>query len=219
MVIPLRNAMGPEARRRQLLEIAQGLFLRKGYDRTSVSEIVKAAGLSQGAFYYYFDSKMEILNALVDQILGEDLQRRLDELVEREDVDAVGKIAQLTSQLTNQAYRSSEFVGFLHEERNAHLHLKIEQKKAPLLIPPLTRIIEQGVAEGVFNTPYPTEAAAALLGAGEALNRMSAGAENWERVIEISLDLAERILGARPGTFSARLLSGAENARSPTGRG
>ena len=204
--------MDPEARRRQLLEIAQGLFLRKGYDETSVSEIVKAAGLSQGAFYYYFDSKMEILDALVDQILGGDLQVRLDELVEREDLDAAGKIAQLTGQLTGQARRSSEFVDFMHEERNALLHLKIEQRKSPLLIPPLTRIIEQGVAEGVFNTPYPREAAAALLGAGEALNKMGTGAESWERIIQISQDMAERILGARPGTLSDLLPSRAESA-------
>lgn len=204
-VIALRNVMDPEERRRQLLDIAQRLFLKQGYEKTSVSEIVRTAGLSQGAFYYYFKSKMEILIALVDRILGDELQKTFDELVERDDMDAIEKIMQLNRYLTDQAHRSREFVGFLHEERNAHLHLKIEQKMFPLVVPPTTRLIEQGVAEGVFNTRYPREAAVALLGAAQALNEISTEPEEWEKVIEFAFDLAERVLGARPGTLSSRL--------------
>ena len=185
--------------------IAQRLFLEQGYEKTSVSEIVKTAGLSQGAFYYYFESKMAILNALVDHFLGEDLQNMLDELVERDDVDAIEKIMQLTRYLTDQAHRSREFVAFLHDERNAQLHLKIEQKMLPLFIPPLTRIIEQGIAEGVFNTRYPKEAGVALLGAGEALNKVWSEPEEWGRIIEFAFELAERILGAKPGSLTERL--------------
>jgi AcrR family transcriptional regulator len=197
--------MNPEERRRQLLDIAQRLFLKQGYEETSVSEIVRAAGLSQGAFYYYFKSKMEILIALVDRILGDELQKTLDELVEREDMDVIEKIYELNRYLTDQALRSREFVGFLHEERNAHLHLKIEQKMFPLVVPPTTRLIEQGVAEGVFSTRYPREAAVALLGAAQALNKISTEPEDLEKVIAFAVDLAERVLGARPGTFSSRL--------------
>jgi AcrR family transcriptional regulator len=197
--------MNPEERRRQLLDIAQRLFLKQGYEETSVSEIVRAAGLSQGAFYYYFKSKMEILIALVDRILGDELQKTLDELVEREDMDVIEKIYELNRYLTDQALRSREFVGFLHEERNAHLHLKIEQKMFPLVVPPTTRLIEQGVAEGVFSTRFPQEAAVALLGAAQALNKISTEPEDLEKVIAFAVDLAERVLGARPGTFSSRL--------------
>jgi AcrR family transcriptional regulator len=159
--------------------------------------------LSQGAFYYYFESKMEILIALVDRILGEELQKTLDELVERDDMDAIEKIMQLNRYFTDQARRSREFVGFLHEERNAHLHLKIEQKMFPLVVPPTTRLIEQGVAEGVFNTQYPREAAVALLGAAEALNKIRPEPEEWGKVIEFAFDLAERVLGARPPSSSS----------------
>lgn len=200
--IALRNVMDPEERRIQLLDIAQKLFLEQGYEKTSVSEIVRTAGLSQGAFYYYFKSKMEILIALVDRILGGELQKTFDELVERDDMDTIEKIHELNRKLTDQAHRSREFVGFLHEERNAHLHLKIEQKMFPLVVPPLTRLIEQGVAEGIFNTLYPREAAVALLGAAQTLNKISTEPEELGRLIEFAIDLAERILGARPGTFS-----------------
>ena len=123
----------------------------------------------------------------------------------RAHMDVIEKINVLNRYLTDQALRSREFMGFLHEERNAHLHLKIEQKMFPLVVPPTTRLIEQGVAEGVFSTRYPREAAVALLGAAQALNKISTEPEELEKVIEFAFDLAERVLGARPGTFSSRL--------------
>jgi AcrR family transcriptional regulator len=204
-MITLRNVMDPKERQRQLLDIAQRLFLKQGYEKTSVSEIVRTAGLSQGAFYYYFESKMELLSELVDHILGEELQKTLDELVDRDDMDAIEKIMHLNSYLTDRAHRSMEFVDFLHDEKNANLHLMIEQKMFPLVVPPLTRLIEQGVAEGFFKTRYPRKTVVALLGAAEALNKISSESEEWEEVIEFAFDLAERILGAKPGTFSSRL--------------
>jgi len=49
------------ARRAQLLTVAEALFLEHGYGKTSVSRIVKTAGVAQGTFYLYFASKEAIL--------------------------------------------------------------------------------------------------------------------------------------------------------------
>ena len=51
-----RTVMAPEERRRELLECAERLFFARGYDSTSVEEIIGAAGVSKGAFYHYFQS-------------------------------------------------------------------------------------------------------------------------------------------------------------------
>jgi len=45
------------ARRQQLLQVAEELSLESGYGKTSVSRIVKTAGVAQGTFYLYFASK------------------------------------------------------------------------------------------------------------------------------------------------------------------
>ena len=50
-----------EATRNKLVECAKELFYEKGFDRTAVREIVKAAGVAQGTFYLYFETKEEIL--------------------------------------------------------------------------------------------------------------------------------------------------------------
>src|SRR5438874_12922309 len=55
-------------RRGELLEAARGVFERDGYHGTTVSAIVQAAGLSQGAFYLYFADKKAVFAALQEEM-------------------------------------------------------------------------------------------------------------------------------------------------------
>ena len=51
-------------RKDELLDIAYKMFIAKGYDNTSVDEIIKEAGIAKGTFYYYFTTKEEMLDYL-----------------------------------------------------------------------------------------------------------------------------------------------------------
>jgi AcrR family transcriptional regulator len=55
-----------EVRRRQLLGVAERLFLKKGYRATTVDEIARGARLTKGAFYHHFKNKEDILCAIVE---------------------------------------------------------------------------------------------------------------------------------------------------------
>lgn len=57
--------MTPEERDRRLLAAAERLVLAHGYDRTSVAEVARAAGVSKGGFYLAFESKDELIEELV----------------------------------------------------------------------------------------------------------------------------------------------------------
>ncbi len=64
-----------EERRNQLIAFATTRFSQKGFHPTSVAEIVEGIGVGKGVFYWYFDSKEELLRAiLVDA--QRDLRRR-----------------------------------------------------------------------------------------------------------------------------------------------
>ncbi len=56
-----------DARQTAILDAARNLFSRQGYHKTTVPEIAKAAGASVGLIYYHFDSKADILVAIVEQ--------------------------------------------------------------------------------------------------------------------------------------------------------
>lgn len=65
-----------EQRRTELLDAALRLLTRDSYDKTSVSAITREAGVSKGTFYVYFQSKDDLLDALVDRFsLLPDLQQ------------------------------------------------------------------------------------------------------------------------------------------------
>ena len=59
--VAVETAQDPLSRRRQLLATAKRLFLERGFDQTSVSAIVREAGVAQGTFYLYFKSKQALL--------------------------------------------------------------------------------------------------------------------------------------------------------------
>ena len=57
----------PEETQRKILDIAFRLFSEKGYDHTTIQDIVDALGMSKGAVYHHFKSKEDILDHLYDR--------------------------------------------------------------------------------------------------------------------------------------------------------
>lgn len=64
--------------RRQIVEAADQLFYRQGFEHTSFTDIAQAVSISRGNFYYHFKTKDEILDAVINHRL-ETTQRMLDE--------------------------------------------------------------------------------------------------------------------------------------------
>lgn len=60
-----------EARRAEILQAARTCFLRDGFHATSMQDLLRATGLSAGAFYRYFPSKQAIVSALAEAAMAE----------------------------------------------------------------------------------------------------------------------------------------------------
>jgi AcrR family transcriptional regulator len=60
-----------DGNRQRIITAADNLFYRRGYNQTSFQDISEATGIPRGNFYYYFKTKDEILNAVVDSRLAE----------------------------------------------------------------------------------------------------------------------------------------------------
>lgn len=61
----------PEQTVRRILEVSSRLFYEKGYEKTSIQDIVAALGMSKGAIYHHFKSKEEILESVAERFQGE----------------------------------------------------------------------------------------------------------------------------------------------------
>ncbi len=69
------------ARREQILEAAMACFAARGFQATSIADIIEASGMSAGAVYRYYASKGDLIEAIVHRVLGQ-TAARFDELLD-----------------------------------------------------------------------------------------------------------------------------------------
>ncbi|MBR6476951.1 MAG: helix-turn-helix transcriptional regulator, partial [Lachnospiraceae bacterium] len=82
----MANGKEAEERKKEILDAAEELFIARGYDETSTSDILEKVGIARGTLYYHFKSKEEILDALIDRIMQEAARRMNAALSGKEDV-------------------------------------------------------------------------------------------------------------------------------------
>src|SRR5271170_7559286 len=67
-IAPQTAQMGEDgAKRRQIVEGARSIFLAQGFDAASMNDIARAAGVSKGTLYVYFDNKEQLFEAIVEE--------------------------------------------------------------------------------------------------------------------------------------------------------
>jgi len=85
-----RPANNHENKKIELLSIAESIFLIKGYEQTSIADILKESGISKGGFYHYFSSKEDILSESISKIIDESIEY-LRPVIEDKSLDALEK--------------------------------------------------------------------------------------------------------------------------------
>jgi len=69
------NADAPNAAEQRLLHSALKLFAEKGYEATSIREIIEAAGVTRPVLYYYFVNKEDLFSQLVERCFADMAER------------------------------------------------------------------------------------------------------------------------------------------------
>ncbi len=200
----VRIVKDPETRRSEIIDIAEELFLMSGYDETAVSDIVKKVGVSQGTFYYYFKSKEDILNAIIERYI-DDIKVGVKAIAAQDDINAIEKIIAFFGFLNNMDQGKEKLIDYFHEDQNVHLHARFEKNVPSNIIPPLCQMIEEGVQEDLFDTKYPEMATLSIIGTTFAISHWMYDkkdrAGSTKKIMSAIFDLIERILGAKPGIF------------------
>ena len=199
----------------RLIETAAQLFAQNGYEGTTVQQVIDSVGASKGAFYHHFSSKEDLLDAVAEGMTQEGAAA-FRGILENPDATALEKLTLYLTQRRRWRLRQMNLLGamirVLYKDENAIIRRKIDRRTIEALTPLLTELVAQGVEEGVFHTPDPSEAALLLLQLGNVyseavLPQMIAAKNNpeliepIERRIKFYLDVYERLLGLEPGTL------------------
>ena len=82
----------PEETQRKILDVSFRLFTQKGYDHTTIQDIVDALGMSKGAVYHHFKSKEDILDHLYDRYY---VDSKMFDLLEDPSLSGLEKLREL----------------------------------------------------------------------------------------------------------------------------
>jgi len=152
-MVKKRVSKAPEERRVELIAAARRLFDKDGMGKTRVSDIVKAIGVAQGVFYYYFHSKDEIVEAVVDQVT-EELRGQMQVVLQDADADFCKKLYGLTELYLGVF---DQFTGddalTLHDFLNKD-NVQI-QRMRELLIAHILSLVSEGKKQGHVKALYP----------------------------------------------------------------
>lgn len=153
----------PQQRKAQIIQTALGLFKDEGYENTTVADIIDAAGISKGGFYYHYDAKEDLLEDIAQMFVGEVLAI-IEQIASRDDLSALEKTNEYIRQVNSfKKERTAEVAAMLSEMysggKNVQLENKIFGYGQKVVAPVMKSIIEQGIEEGEFDTDYPEEAA------------------------------------------------------------
>ncbi|MGM0169593.1 hypothetical protein IGI39_003909 [Enterococcus sp. AZ135] len=149
----------PEETRRKILSVSKELFLKKGYDNTSIQDIVNGLdGMTKGAIYQHFKSKFEIFETIIEpaETAEESLKKHQGntglEKLQSALLDAFTDYSRMKlSYSAAVTLRSPRFIG----EQIIDMFNTV--------IPEIKKIVEEGVKDGSIDTEFPEEVADLLM--------------------------------------------------------
>lgn len=142
-----RVSKNPEERKNEIIKTALTLFSKKGYELTTIEDIAKEMGVSQGLCYRYFKSKKEIYAATATYY-AEKCVGDLEEL-RTEKLSAVDKLNAVIFQLLAHAVSHNEFEA--SSKRPTDIQSPRVAEVAEKTVTIVTPIIYQGIEENIFH--------------------------------------------------------------------
>jgi len=203
-------------RKEAFLDVAQRLIQTKGYDAMSVQDVLDELDASRGAFYHYFDSKRELLEAVVDRFADLAMES-VAPILSDPQLTAVQKLEGVFAGIARLKAEQKDLVLAILDawmsDGNALVREKLRHMTTTRLGPMLSTVIGQGVEDGLFTSDSPDETALVLLTliqgfqvvAGEIFIARQAGTMTFEavrRMFAAYTEAFERILGIAKGSIT-----------------
>ena len=198
-----RSNINYDRKRNDLIKVIWDIFMRNGYENTTLSLIIKELKISKGAFYHYFPTKEACADAAVEtyaKACFEKIAQRVNE-----NVPAYINFKNLIISCSELFEENEKNLENINTPSNAIFHQKLMAALVKELAPLYGKVISQGVEEKIFDTKYPLETAQMILTLSNFF--FDADLFGWEpqempaKLLAFE-DLLTLTLKAEPGLFS-----------------
>lgn len=199
----MRVVKEAEERRNEILDAADYLFVQKGFDGTTTKDILERVGIARGTLYYHFKSKEAIMDALIerysDRIIG-----AAQEIAVDKSIPIIERIIRVVMALDIGDEGGKVIMEHIHKPQNALMHQKIQKVIINSVPPILTEIIQEGIEQGMFSTPFPFECMEMVVAYTNTIfdeDMVEMTNEEIASRIQAFVFNAERLLGAEEGSL------------------
>lgn len=196
-----------EVRKREILVAARELFVKEGYEQTSVNDILKIVDIAKGTFYYYFASKEEVLEAIILDIVEEGA-KRAEKILKDKSIPLVNRIMMAIMAQAPEFEGSDEIKEQIHKVDNAKLEQLYTREMLKRMTPVLQEPVSEGIDRDIFHMEYPTESIESILLLGHMMfdcDVFQWEMEEYPKKIQAFLCNAERMLGTKEGELKSFL--------------
>ena len=204
------------SKRNDILEATQRLLYVKGYEQMSIQDLLNELKISKGAFYHYYASKSELLEAVVEHMFVQVLPVAVS-IVEDPALAALPKLQRYFE--TMGQWKVSKKGALLqvlrswYSDENLVLRHKMNQRMMQYAGEWFAAIVRQGIAEGVFKTTYGDQigrmSTALIASLGDVMagwllapNQGRGKVAEAQMAVDALNDALERLLGAPPGSIA-----------------
>lgn len=189
-------------RRNEILDVAERLFETKGFDHTSTNDILNEIGIARGTLYYHFKSKEDILDAMIERI-SKRLVARAKAIAENREIPVLQRLTMTIMALNLNNDLGHEVMEQVHKAQNALMHQKMRENLLAEVNPVITGLVEEGIAQGIYQTDYPAELVEmTMLYSSMAFDELAGNTEEErQRKIMAFIYHLERLLGMKPGSM------------------
>lgn len=192
-------------RKNEILDVANELFTRKGFDGTTISDIIEKLGVARGTVYYHFKSKEDVMDALIERFIAQILASA-KKIADDKTIPVMERLLQTLMVLASDNIGELEITADIHKPQNALMHQKVEKAMMEGIPPILTAIIEDGIKEGIFSTPYPYETIEMVMAHTNTVfdnYSVSLTQESLLTKVKAFIFNLDRLFGAKAGSFDS----------------
>ena len=151
----------PEVTVERILDVSQRLFLEKGYENTTIQDIVdELGGLTKGAVYHHFKSKEEIMDAVGDRMFFSN--NPFEAVRGRTDLNGLQKLREAVRLNQSDEGRVRLTAQSIPIAKSPRLLQEMIVSNRKVLTPYFLELIEEGNRDGSMHTNYPREIAELL---------------------------------------------------------
>ena len=186
------------------MDIAYRMFISRGYENTSVDDIIAEAGIAKGTYYYYFESKEQTL----EEVIGMMIEKETEEaaLVLDSPIPVPQKIIGIIASI-RPAPEELPIEGALMRPENIIMHQKIKRKLVEKVVPLLTKAVEEGIDHGIFSCDNIPERVKMMLVLSNEIFDYGSFSDSD---IDVFIDITEKLFGAKEQSmgFIRQLIEG-----------